>query len=115
MNLNFVDLLQPIVERFNVQVQKLVKFIEDRIEDDDVILVCVKGRYEAIERITISSKNSNQSTVEVYVFMDNTINVIYNKELQEVERTEGVDLWNPPQLQEEVSKIDSFFEKVEIS
>lgn len=112
MNLNFLDLLQPIIDRFNTQAQKLSEIIEKHIQYKDIVLVYAKGKYGAIERITISSKNSNRSTVEVYVFMDNTISVIYTKELQEVSKTEGIDLWNPPQLQEEFIKIGSFFEKV---
>jgi hypothetical protein len=115
MNLNFMDLLQPTIERFNTQAQKLSEFIEKHIKYNDIIFVCVKGKYGAIERITISSKISNYAIVDLYVFMDNTINIIYSKELQEVVRVDGINLWDPAELQKEILKISSFFEKGEIN
>lgn len=116
MNLNFLDLIAPIVDRFNKEAEKLAEYIKGYISCRDITIAFGKGAYGVIERITLAPKFSALASVEICIRMDNTADFVHLKNCTEVVHSKkSVDLWNPAEFQEEMKKIDTYLKSEQIN
>ncbi len=112
MNLDFYDLLNPVIKRFNKEVEKLQNFLREKITNQDVIMVPVLDDYGAVKNLTLSSKKSNSLTAEIKISMvGNRIHVLCFEKNEVVYESSEVFLFDPSSFYEQIEKLNTFFGK----